>query len=194
MKRLTLVRHAKSSWKNAALADSDRPLSGRGKQDAPRMGAFLASQGIVPDIILASPARRARKTAQLLAAAIPAAAGRILLDPALYEASAEALLERVRALDETWQHVMLVGHNPGLPDTFPSPGIVCPLCAATREEPHEHRQDRRQMPGQARQVIHPLLSSGSSIGKGGAVDIRLTPCQIRTSLPRSSPRPFDRLK
>ena len=116
MKRLTLVRHAKSSWKNAALADSDRPLSGRGKQDAPHMGAFLASQGIVPDIILASPARRARKTAQLLAAAIPAAAGRILLDPALYEASAEALLERVRALDETWQHVMLVGHNPGLTD------------------------------------------------------------------------------
>jgi phosphohistidine phosphatase len=114
MKRLTLVRHAKSSWKNPALADSDRPLSGRGKQDAPRMGAFLASQGLVPDVILASPARRASKTAQLLAAAVPAAAERILLDPALYEASAEALLERVRALDETWQHVLLVGHNPGL--------------------------------------------------------------------------------
>jgi len=116
MKRLILVRHAKSSWKNAALADSDRPLSGRGKRDAPRMGAWLAGLGLLPDIILASPARRARKTASLLAGEIPAAAGRILVDPALYEASAGVLLERVRALDERWQQVMLIGHNPGLTD------------------------------------------------------------------------------
>jgi phosphohistidine phosphatase len=116
MKRLILVRHAKSSWKNAALADSDRPLNGRGKRDAPRMGLFLAEHGIVPDIILASPARRARKTASLLAGEISGAAGRILIDPALYEASVGVLLERVRALDETWQQVMLVGHNPGLTD------------------------------------------------------------------------------
>jgi len=116
MKRLTLVRHAKSSWKDAALADLDRPLNGRGKRDAPRMGAHLATQGFRPDIILSSPARRARKTAQLLAAAIPGAAGRILFDPALYEASAAELLERVRALDQAWQHVMLIGHNPGLTD------------------------------------------------------------------------------
>ena len=116
MKRLILVRHAKSSWKNAALADSERPLSGRGKRDAPRMGARLAGLGLLPDIILASPARRARKTASLLAGEIPAAAGRILVDPALYEANAGVLLERVRALDERWQQVMLIGHNPGLTD------------------------------------------------------------------------------
>jgi len=116
MKRLTLVRHAKSSWKNAGLADIDRPLNGRGKRDAPRMGGLLAEAGIVPDIILASPARRARKTATLLAAAIPGAKERILFDPALYEASAAVLLERVRSFDESWQHVMLVGHNPGLTD------------------------------------------------------------------------------
>jgi phosphohistidine phosphatase len=114
MKRLTLVRHAKSSWKDARLADVDRPLSGRGKRDAPRVGAFLAAQGILPDIILSSPARRARKTAQLLAGQFPGVDERILCDPALYEATAEALLERVRAFDESWQHVMLVGHNPGL--------------------------------------------------------------------------------
>ena len=132
MKRLILVRHAKSSWKNAALADSERPLSGRGKRDAPRMGARLAGLGLLPDIILASPARRARKTASLLTGEIPAAAGRILVDPALYEASAGVLLERVRALDETWQHVMLVGHNPGLTDLarhFSSEIIGMPTCA-----------------------------------------------------------------
>jgi phosphohistidine phosphatase len=116
MKRLTLIRHAKSSWKNSGLADVDRPLNSRGKRDAPRMGAYLARQGIQPDIILASPARRARKTAKLLAGEIPGAAGRILADPALYEAGAAVILERVRALDESWQHVMLIGHNPGLTD------------------------------------------------------------------------------
>ncbi|MHB8708308.1 MAG: SixA phosphatase family protein [Desulfuromonadales bacterium] len=116
MKRLTLVRHAKSSWKNTALADIDRPLNGRGKGDAARMGLYLAERGIMPDIVLVSPARRARKTAQLLAAALPGATGRVLSDPALYEASATVLLDRVRALDETWQHVMFVGHNPGLTD------------------------------------------------------------------------------
>jgi phosphohistidine phosphatase len=116
MKRLTLVRHAKSSWKDTDCADIDRPLSGRGKREAPRMGAFLAQQGLRPDIILSSPARRARKTAKLLAQEIPGAEDRLLFDPALYEASATVLLERVRALDEAWQHVMLVGHNPGLTD------------------------------------------------------------------------------
>jgi phosphohistidine phosphatase len=116
MKRLTLVRHAKSSWNNPALADIDRPLSGRGKRDAPRMGEHLAAAGVVPDIILASPACRTRKTARLLAAAIPGGKGRILSDPALYDAAAAVLLERVRALDESWQHVMLIAHNPGLTD------------------------------------------------------------------------------
>lgn len=116
MKRLILVRHAKSSWKHAALSDVHRPLSARGKRDAPRMGEYLAQQGVTPDIILSSPARRARKTAQLLAAELPEAAERILYDPALYEAGTELLLERLRALDETWQEVMLIGHNPGLTD------------------------------------------------------------------------------
>lgn len=116
MKRLTLVRHAKSSWKDTTLADRDRPLSGRGKRDAPRMGAQLAAIDIAPDIILVSPARRTRKTASLIAGEIPDADRRILIDPALYEASAAVLLERVRALDESWRHVMLIGHNPGLTD------------------------------------------------------------------------------
>lgn len=116
MKRLTLVRHAKSTWKNATLADIDRPLSGRGKRDAPLLGERLAALEVRPDIILSSPARRARKTAQLLAVAVSGTAERILFDQTLYEAGAGALLDRVRSLDETWQHVMLVGHNPGLTD------------------------------------------------------------------------------
>jgi phosphohistidine phosphatase len=114
MKRLILVRHAKSSWKNALLSDVDRPLNARGKRDAPRIGAYLASQGMQPDIILASPAKRARKTAKLIAEVLPDARERILYDPALYQASPELLMARLGALDENWQQVMLIGHNPGL--------------------------------------------------------------------------------
>jgi phosphohistidine phosphatase len=116
MKRLTLVRHAKSSWKNSALADVDRPLSGRGKRDAPRMASYLAQQGIVPDIILASPSRRTRQTAKRFAAELLGGKEHALYDPALYEAATDVLLERVRVLDDHWRHVMLVGHNPGLTD------------------------------------------------------------------------------
>jgi phosphohistidine phosphatase len=117
LKQLLLVRHAKSSWKDAARADIDRPLNGRGRRDAPRVGAYLAARGFLPDRIVSSPARRARKTAQLLAAALTGAGEQIIvLDPALYEAGAALLLERVRAFEDTWQNVMLVAHNPGLTD------------------------------------------------------------------------------
>ena len=63
MKTLVLVRHAKSSWGKPGLEDRDRPLSRRGKRDAPRMGKRLAKQGVKPDLVLSSPARRALATA-----------------------------------------------------------------------------------------------------------------------------------
>ena len=62
MKTVLILRHAKSSWSKPGLADIDRPLNKRGKRDAPRMGAVLHEQDLVPDLILSSPARRARKT------------------------------------------------------------------------------------------------------------------------------------
>ena len=64
MKTVLILRHAKSSWSNPSLADIDRPLNKRGKNDAPRMGTLIKEQDIVPDLILSSPALRARKTAE----------------------------------------------------------------------------------------------------------------------------------
>jgi phosphohistidine phosphatase len=70
MKTLILVRHAKSSWKNISLDDFDRPLNKRGKKDAQLMGKKLKERQVVPDLILSSPAKRARKTAKAFAKAI----------------------------------------------------------------------------------------------------------------------------
>jgi phosphohistidine phosphatase len=115
LKRLTLVRHAKSSWKDPELTDFDRPLSKRGKQDAPRMGERLAGRDSRPELILSSPAKRARKTAKLMARKLElAAADRLILVMEIYEAEPEALLKVIRGLDDRWAHVLLIGHNPGL--------------------------------------------------------------------------------
>ncbi|MFG0335704.1 MAG: SixA phosphatase family protein, partial [Maioricimonas sp. JB049] len=67
MKTLLLMRHAKSSWADPSKADHDRPLNARGKRDAPRMGQWLLEQNLVPDRIVSSTARRARKTASRVA-------------------------------------------------------------------------------------------------------------------------------
>ena len=64
MKTLLLLRHAKSSWDNSDLADHDRPLNGRGRRDAPRMGQLLAQHDLTPDLIVTSAARRAATTAE----------------------------------------------------------------------------------------------------------------------------------
>jgi phosphohistidine phosphatase len=113
MKRLTLVRHAKSSWKETGLTDHDRPLNKRGKHDAPMMGERLRDQGVSPDLLLSSTAKRARKTAEVIAAAIGYPPEAIAYDERLYLGSVDELLEAIRDLDDDKEHVMLFGHNPG---------------------------------------------------------------------------------
>lgn len=117
--RLSLIRHAKSSWKHAELADHDRPLNGRGRRDAPRMGERLARRGFSPEIVLTSTAVRAGATAQAIAEAC-GVEDRVRARRALYHASPEAVLEVVEAAcaqaPSPPTHVALVGHNPGLTD------------------------------------------------------------------------------
>ncbi len=118
MKQLTLLRHAKSSWKDPALADFDRPLNRRGREDAPRMGDRLREEGVFPDRVVASPALRARMTAEAIVAALGLGAERLSFCEAIYEADLERLMDLVRGLDDTDDHVLLVGHNPGLTDLW----------------------------------------------------------------------------
>ncbi|MEJ2492159.1 MAG: histidine phosphatase family protein [Desulfuromonadales bacterium] len=114
MKRLILVRHAKSSWANPDLKDFDRPLNSRGERDAPIMGQRLLKGGLVPQVIVTSPAKRAWTTAQLIAQEIGIGAQEIIRYPEIYEADVATLMAVIGHLAEDWKDVMLVGHNPGL--------------------------------------------------------------------------------
>jgi len=114
MRRLFLVRHAKSSWGEPSLPDRERPLNDRGKRDAPRMGKRLAELGVKPDVILSSPAKRAFRTARILAGELGYRVEDIHVDKRLYAAEADVLLRVIRELGDGEKCVMVVGHNPEL--------------------------------------------------------------------------------
>ena len=116
MKYLTLLRHAKSSWKDPSLADHDRPLNKRGKGDAPRMGARLMARKERPSLIVTSTAVRARATARLVADALGYPREFLQSDRALYHADPGQILAVVAQQDDAFEHVLLVGHNPGFTD------------------------------------------------------------------------------
>ncbi len=111
MKTLLVLRHAKSSWDNPTLSDYDRPLNKRGKRDAPRMGKHLQHQGLIPERILSSSAKRARKTATKVAKAC-GYSGKIKRVDRFYHAPPSVYYELVQALPDKYQSVMVVGHNP----------------------------------------------------------------------------------
>lgn len=113
MKTLILVRHGKSSWDHPGLADFDRPLAQRGLRDAPRMARRLRRAGARPDVIISSPAARANATAEIFADELALGDDRLIREPAIYAASWQELLDLVQGLHDSWQTVMLVGHNPG---------------------------------------------------------------------------------
>ena len=111
---LQLLRHAKSSWSDGALADRDRPLNARGRAAAMRVGARLAAADAAPELILCSPARRTRETCERLCAGFARPPPR-REDARLYHADAGRVLEILRGLDDAAPaRVMVVGHNPGL--------------------------------------------------------------------------------
>ena len=114
MKTLFLVRHAKSSRNDAAMPDKDRPLNDRGKRDAPKMGERLAKRDVKPNLILSSPARRALKTAQIIARKLDYKVKDIVVDDRLYAVEADDLLRVIRGLGDKAERVMLFGHNPEL--------------------------------------------------------------------------------
>lgn len=110
---LYLLRHATSSWDNPVLTDADRPLSERGRRAAIAMGHRLEADGIRPDLIVCSPAARARETLELLRHCF-AADTPVELDRRVYMASGDQLLARVRELPDEVNGAMIIGHNPGL--------------------------------------------------------------------------------
>ncbi len=114
MKHLTLVRHAKSSWKDPDLTDFDRPLNKRGKNDLPEMAERLYLQQIIPDLIITSGARRALTTATAIQKRLKISEDNFVIQPEVYESFSETLLYLLQNCPDHARHLMLVGHNPGL--------------------------------------------------------------------------------
>jgi phosphohistidine phosphatase len=110
-KRLRLLRHAKSSWDDPALADHDRPLAPRGRRAAERIGTHLRDEPVEIELVLCSSATRARQTLELVGPP-----GEVRIESSLYGASVGQLLERVRRVPDEVDSVMLIGHNPAMED------------------------------------------------------------------------------
>jgi len=115
MKRLLLLRHAKSSWDDPSLADFDRPLAPRGRKAAERMGRELAARNWLPQLARVSPAARTRETWAVVAAALPGSVSADFADT-LYDATAEDVLLEVQRTPNAVKTLLVIGHNPGLED------------------------------------------------------------------------------
>ena len=113
MKTLFVLRHAKSSWEDRELADFDRPLNARGRDAAPFMGEVMKGYEFEPEIILSSPAVRARETARLVKESAGLKAS-IKFHERIYEASPQALQQVASSIDDSFASAMMVGHNPGM--------------------------------------------------------------------------------
>jgi phosphohistidine phosphatase len=114
MKTLLLIRHAKSSWDAPGLSDFDRPLNERGKKDAPEMAKRLKDKDIAIDLLVSSPARRARKTAKYFAEEFDVKKEDIKLVDDLYSATSLAFQKTVAELNDKADTVAIFSHNPGL--------------------------------------------------------------------------------
>ncbi len=115
MKTLLLLRHAKSSWKKTDQPDRERPLNKRGKKEAPKVGKYLKTNNLVPDLILSSTARRAHDTAQAVADAC-GFDGQVDLYQNLYMSDPTSYLDILRCLPDDASRVLVVGHNPDAED------------------------------------------------------------------------------
>lgn len=114
MKRLALLRHAKSSWDNPGKSDFDRPLNKRGLHDAPLMGKLLAERGLRPTAIVSSAAARARATAEAVGHELGVEPDEIRFTEALYLASDADMLTVLDKHASNDDEALLVGHNPGI--------------------------------------------------------------------------------
>lgn len=133
---LYLIRHAKSSWKNPELEDSQRPLNSRGERDAPEMAERLKARSLSVDLMISSPALRAKRTAQIIARALDYSSSQIKYDWELYHAGSNLLFNIMNKIPDRFSSVCLFGHNPGFTyfanalgglDIYniPTSGVVC---------------------------------------------------------------------
>lgn len=143
MKKLYVIRHAKSSWKDWSLKDYERPLNKRGKRDIPVMGKFLADREITFDACLTSHAKRARLTAEGICDSVGFDKKEIIENRKLYHASEEEIMHFIKNIPNNYGSVAIFGHNPGFTDfvnslclteidNVPTTGI-CSICFSVKK-------------------------------------------------------------
>lgn len=136
MKKIYFIRHAKSSWNEIGMSDFDRPLNKRGKKDLPYMAKRLKSFGVMPDLIVSSPAKRAKKTASKIAQIIGYDEDKIIYKESLYDSSYTTYRYLIDSLNDNLNEVFIIGHNPTITEVaeqlsgailtnIPTCAIVC---------------------------------------------------------------------
>ncbi len=113
-RELLILRHAKSAWDTDAATDFDRPLAKRGQKAAPRVGRFLLEQGLIPDYLVSSPARRAKQTVTLVCEQLDISPAQINWDDRIYGAWTASLVDVLKECPGDAKRVLIAGHNPGL--------------------------------------------------------------------------------
>jgi phosphohistidine phosphatase len=163
MKMLYILRHAKSDQGDGSIRDHDRPLNARGREAAPRMGAYLKAKHAKPDLILCSTARRTVETCDLVRPSL----GDVMVayERGLYLAEDAALIERLRRVGDDIGSVMMIGHNPGLE------ALANGLSASPKSEVEEkmHRRMREKFSTCALAVIQFDGKSWREIKPGAGV-------------------------
>lgn len=159
MKQLSLLRHAKSSWDDPVERDFDRPLNGRGHRAARRMGDWLAGQGLAFGAVLASPALRIRQTVEDVEAALGTRLAPAW-DRRIYMASAATLLDIIRETPDSVDHLLLIGHNPGLEDLL--------LLLSAGDPGDLRREAEAKYPTAAFATLQLPVDRWAAVGEGGA--------------------------
>ena len=141
-RELLILRHAKSAWDTGARTDFDRPLAPRGRKAAPRVGRWLAQEGLKPDYVVSSPAERAKQTVLAVCAELGVEAGQVHWDRRIYGGGARTLIDVLRESPAAAKRVLVAGHNPGLEDLlctlseerirWPGDGKLMPTAAIAR--------------------------------------------------------------
>lgn len=167
MRTVYLMRHAKSSWDNAAFSDHDRPLNGRGRDACARLAAYMAAHAIAPDHILCSGAAR---TVETLERVRPALAGEptVDIDDGLYLASAETVVARLRRLDDRDASALVIAHHPGI--------AQCALLLAGADRTGERDRIRAKYPTGALACLAFDIPTWADIGPGrGRITLFVAP-------------------
>jgi phosphohistidine phosphatase len=169
MKRLFLLRHAKSSPNDRELADHDRPLAPSGREAAKHIAAYMKDKSFEPSIVLCSSAVRARQTLELISPAFPEQTA-IEIEHDLYHAGSNELMTRLQRVSRDAASVLLIGHNPAMQD----------LVLTIASESEQVEAIRKKFPAAALAVLDARIEYWEHLGPGGAVLAEfVTPQQLK---------------